>query len=112
MTVCAELRFFLVIFYHLNNAVLEKLALGNFGVALFFGLSGILSYYMLAPEFDSGNLDYHAYIARLFIRIWPLYCITIFLTYIILYFYGGLSTECRQISYFVKFYLDMELETE
>ncbi len=49
------------------------LELGNYGVSIFFALSGFLITYLLLAEKDKQEIDIKKFYTRRILRIWPLY---------------------------------------
>ena len=69
-------------FYSSNLAVYES---GRVGVTLFFVLSGFLiSYLLLIEKKVSGSISIKKFYTRRILRIWPLYYLLVFLTFIVL----------------------------
>ncbi|WP_293893625.1 acyltransferase [Flavobacterium sp.] len=70
-----------VVFSHINNKLdyyslpkSELLDLANFGVTMFFTLSGFLITYLLLKEIEkTGTIDVKKFYMRRILRIWPLY---------------------------------------
>lgn len=57
-------------------------ALGNFGVALFFAISGFLAYFVLHRDEERlGRVDYNYFLLRRVLRIWPAYFAVILAAY-------------------------------
>ena len=85
-----------VVFSHINNRLdyfkLPKsklLDLANFGVTIFFTLSGFLITYLLLKEKEAtGTIDVKKFYIRRVLRIWPLYFIYLF----IVIFFNGISS--------------------
>ena len=76
------LAVFCVLFQHLNGAHIHKWAIANLGVAIFFGISGFLAYFTLNKDSDHlGAIDYHYYLKKRALRIWPLYFAVIALVF-------------------------------
>jgi peptidoglycan/LPS O-acetylase OafA/YrhL len=68
--------------YASNLAVYES---GRMGVTLFFVLSGFLiSYLLLTEKKVSGSISIKKFYGRRVLRIWPLYYLLVFLTFIVL----------------------------
>jgi peptidoglycan/LPS O-acetylase OafA/YrhL len=68
--------------YASNLAVYES---GRMGVTLFFVLSGFLiSYLLLTEKKVSGSISVKKFYGRRILRIWPLYYLLVFLTFIVL----------------------------
>ena len=68
--------------YSTNLAVYES---GRMGVTLFFVLSGFLiSYLLLTEKRVAGSISVKKFYIRRILRIWPLYYLLIFLTFIVL----------------------------
>lgn len=68
--------------YSSNTAVYES---GRLGVTLFFVLSGFLiSYLLLTEKKVSGSIAVKKFYGRRILRIWPLYYLLVFLTFIII----------------------------
>lgn len=76
-----------VAFSHINNRFdyynlpkSELLDLANFGVTIFFTLSGFLITYLLLQEIEkTGTIDVKKFYMRRVLRIWPLYYLYLFL---------------------------------
>jgi peptidoglycan/LPS O-acetylase OafA/YrhL len=85
-----------VVFSHINNRMdyfnlpkRELLDLANFGVTIFFTLSGFLITYLLLKEKEkTGIIDVRKFYIRRVLRIWPLY----FVYLIIVICLNGIST--------------------
>jgi len=85
-----------VVFSHINNRLdyfeLPKnklLDLANFGVTIFFTLSGFLITYLLLKEKEkTGTIDIKKFYIRRILRIWPLY----FIYLIIVVLLNGIET--------------------
>ncbi|MEC4005492.1 acyltransferase [Flavobacterium sp. SUN052] len=85
-----------VVFSHINNRLdyfklpkRQLLDLANFGVTIFFTLSGFLITYLLLKEKEkTGTIDVKKFYIRRILRIWPLY----FIYLIIVIFFNGIST--------------------
>lgn len=85
-----------VVFSHINNRLdyykLPKgklLDLANFGVTIFFTLSGFLITYLLLKEKEkTGTINIKKFYIRRVLRIWPLY----FVYLLIVIFLNGIST--------------------
>jgi len=68
--------------YSSNMAVYES---GRLGVTLFFALSGFLISYLLLKEKEvSGTISVRKFYGRRILRIWPLYYLLVFLSFIII----------------------------
>ena len=68
--------------YSTNMAVYES---GRIGVTLFFVLSGFLiSYLLLTEKKVAGSISVKKFYGRRILRIWPLYYLLVFLTFIVL----------------------------
>jgi peptidoglycan/LPS O-acetylase OafA/YrhL len=68
--------------YSANLAVYES---GRMGVTLFFVLSGFLiSYLLLTEKKVAGSISVKKFYTRRILRIWPLYYLLIFLTFVVL----------------------------
>jgi peptidoglycan/LPS O-acetylase OafA/YrhL len=68
--------------YSSNMAVYES---GRIGVTLFFVLSGFLiSYLLLTEKKVAGSISVKKFYGRRILRIWPLYYLLVFLTFIVL----------------------------
>ncbi len=76
-----------VAFSHINNRLdyynlpkSELLDLANFGVTIFFTLSGFLITYLLLKEIEkTGSIDVKKFYMRRVLRIWPLYYLYLFI---------------------------------
>ncbi|WP_310380002.1 acyltransferase [Flavobacterium sp.] len=76
-----------VVFSHINNRLdyyklpkSELLDLANFGVTVFFTLSGFLITYLLLKEIEkTGSIDIKKFYMRRVLRIWPLYYLYLFI---------------------------------
>lgn len=65
----------LVLDHHIFGS---RYALGNIGVAIFFGISGFLAYWVLRrDEIRNGRVDYNFFLFRRVLRIWPAYATVI-----------------------------------
>ena len=68
--------------YSSNLAIYES---GRMGVTLFFVLSGFLiSYLLLTERKVTGSISVKKFYGRRILRIWPLYYLLVFLTFIVL----------------------------
>lgn len=56
---------------------------GHLAVVLFFVLSGFLITYLLTIEKESGSISFKKFYMRRILRIWPLYYLIIFLSFIL-----------------------------
>ncbi|MCO5229854.1 MAG: acyltransferase [Chitinophagales bacterium] len=75
--------------YHYSNFFDNKgiINLGSIGVTVFFTLSGFLITYILFREYNlKGNINYRNFYKNRFLRIWPLYFLTIFIYRVLLPF--------------------------
>jgi peptidoglycan/LPS O-acetylase OafA/YrhL len=96
-----------VVFSHINNRLdyynlpkSELLDLANFGVTIFFTLSGFLITYLLLKEKEkTGTIDVKKFYIRRILRIWPLY----FIYLLIVILLNGIST----VQWPILFYLLM-----
>lgn len=78
---------FAVVLSHINNRLdyyklpkAELLDLANFGVTMFFTLSGFLITYLLLKEIEkTGTIDIKKFYMRRVLRIWPLYYFYLFI---------------------------------
>ncbi len=85
-----------VVFSHINNRLdyfkLPKnrlLDLANFGVTIFFTLSGFLITYLLLKEKEkTGTINIKKFYIRRILRIWPLY----FIYLLIVIFFNGITS--------------------
>lgn len=76
-----------VVFSHINNRLDyyklpkgELLDLANFGVTMFFTLSGFIITYLLLKEIEkTGTVDIKKFYMRRVLRIWPLYYFYLFM---------------------------------
>ena len=81
--------------YSTHLAVYES---GRMGVTLFFVLSGFLiSYLLLAEKRVAGSISVKKFYTRRILRIWPLYYLLIFLTFIVLPQIGFFASEVLNV---------------
>ena len=74
-------------------------AFGNVGVAVFFSISGFLSYYVLyRDEQHLGRIDYNYFLLRRILRIWPAALVVILLA--TLFASGAARTNATAVSLF------------
>jgi peptidoglycan/LPS O-acetylase OafA/YrhL len=93
-----------------NVASLKSVnSLGDYGVSLFFVLSGFLITYLLLQEKQrTGGVSVRKFYVRRILRIWPLYFLTILLAFFILpplISLKGLELPLSDATYYYKLFL-------
>lgn len=69
----------------LDFPIAQSIAMASDGVTLFFVLSGFLITYLLLTEHETtGSIDIPQFYTRRILRIWPLYYLFTFLTFVVL----------------------------
>jgi peptidoglycan/LPS O-acetylase OafA/YrhL len=98
----------------LNHILYNILCNGEFGVSVFFVLSGFLITYLLLTEMSmNGKLDVKAFYARRFLRIWPLYFAVVIFTFVLFPYVqqllGIVQQSCAQPWYYFTFLSNFDL---
>lgn len=94
--------------FGLDRFVLGRFANGNakatlladFGVSIFFALSGFLITYLLLEEKKKGEVNIRNFYIRRILRIWPLYYLFVALTLITTFFFD-VSFEYKSILFYI-----------
>jgi peptidoglycan/LPS O-acetylase OafA/YrhL len=82
--------------YHFNNLMHISFfqVIGEFGVTMFFCLSGFLISYLLFKEIETTNqVNIKSFYIRRILRIWPLYFFVIAVSLLVAYFFKELSLD-------------------
>ncbi len=76
---------------------------GDFGVTIFFTLSGFLITFLLLQEKKNGKINIRKFYIRRLLRIWPLYFVYLIIALSVLIFANKLTNTNTLWSYFIFF---------
>lgn len=87
---------------------IDELDIANYGVTMFFTLSGFLiSSLLILEQKKSGTIQLKNFYVRRILRIWPIYYLYIFISVVTLYIFLNVNIIQPELAYYLSFFANV-----